>query len=1506
MGYVSTVINLLKTSMIAKVVAVIIVLLLVLFVLMPLIRKLKRKRIKDKETQEIMKDLKVWRHLSQLVQGGKEHEKAKQLLSDNILKINDLFRQGFANLGDYARGLYANPWFMLLGEPHSGKSSLMRESELELVPSADEEAGSADTEGKNSLPIRFWYGAKAVICDVSGRVFFDRWLDGSSAEWSYIVDHLCHKRRRKPLNGIILTIPADALLADRDSLARKKAILMANELSYLLKTSGMRLPCYVIVTKLDMINGFREFARAIKGDLAHQCIAYKNETAMYDKEAFKPFWAELVDRLVLGSRQMFSRNVDTFYNADDGSEDRSMDRLNVNGKLYVFPQNFNALYKNLDIYLESLFGKDNYHGTRSTYFEGVAFTSASDSGLSLSPALAALSGLHTDELVLRETKQARSGSYFVRDMLHRWVFTPSPHLGFTGHSSIRAQLPHYAVSAALLGISACWLLGALFNSTKLSAELSQQIAYYDSLNTLLKKGTPFESPLIKKDEMNNSWTLNEEPLLGEIVSSRVQFYFNALSYRDIRIDPPLGFYLSSALIFGPGRSMGYQTKAYITNQLYGTMARTPILKNFGRKLVEERNQSIVLDTTLREAIVSFVLLDQMRNAELHRIFRSKQFNLKPVIQCLLEDVSNNTMSLLTSYEPRYDRDYSFTLDANYIYSDDFLQAKEAALDTMLSAWSRFTVYPDSLYGKIKQLVSISEEIVSNFDAINSAFPRIDSVSSIDELRSVAGDWGALVSRHTNLVVTGRTLFAEISEKLNAAHIPISFNLGNKIPDPFGDNLINTFLFNDIVISLAEHEYEELFNADMAYIEKELSTARNNQAGRMNALRNDFKRNMTVDIALLQSNAAALKANDLYVKKMDDKPDALSYFFVTDQALALASDIEIPTPQSIRKTGARSDWMSDRYNINGVIDKYDSFAKPFLDNKSVSAFLAATRNMLIGEAYLNRYIVFDTFYPFLKEDAQIIAVNIETSSKDATVFSFSESAIRAVIGIMDFDKRYDPVVVKDIIGNITVFLNLFKSADDKTPAPAFLQNLDRALYETASLQNYLGSYIAYWQNYADNSYNPVARWTDYKYRVSMIKSYQTNTVLQDVYTKSIEFINNVDDSTLSQTSLALKTDAVGMLNDRIKFLSAFMTTDAERMLSSWSELSGDAETAIRTLQNLSIQDVKDKYMTIYSGKKEIRIGWWDNFIMDGITVLSKEFSTIKLNQFEALKNRIKAFPICVDAPLSTALTPSDVTAIAALLSDLGAGLLPLQSVEQTTDALVQSKLHPVLFTGETAQRWAQTVYGFAGAVSNTKTPFVWTLLQPSVSDQSALPANGRILTINRFRYIRVSSGARGEQAFNTYSNQPLTLTQGRAQELGISIKFFRTSGERNPDTTFSVEGLWAIFQLYLQSNGITNDKGQRLVPIYFEDELGSYVYFVEVATNNPIPAAELWYTGAAWPNLQQVNGFISGDNISSPESDGFSPEIPAPEAAPTNDALTGTSATDTSATGTSAAETSARD
>ena len=268
-------------------------LLLFFFVVMPLIRRFRCRKQKEKETSALKKDLMVWRNLSRLVQGGEDAKKAKSELSGKLHQISQLFQGGLSLIRSNRRKLYDVPWYVLLGEPMSGKSAVLQNSELELIPSCAEESRNGESE--QGLPLRFWLGAKAVILDIGGRVFFDRWVDGSSAEWSHIIKLIAKRHAKKPLDGIIITLPVDALLADNETLSRQKAMLISSELSRLLYGIGMQLPCYLIVTKLDMLCGCREYFANLDAEMRSQFFGWINpdSAGRYSGEEISSFRTQM-------------------------------------------------------------------------------------------------------------------------------------------------------------------------------------------------------------------------------------------------------------------------------------------------------------------------------------------------------------------------------------------------------------------------------------------------------------------------------------------------------------------------------------------------------------------------------------------------------------------------------------------------------------------------------------------------------------------------------------------------------------------------------------------------------------------------------------------------------------------------------------------------------------------------------------------------------------------------------------------------------------------------------------------------------------------------------------------------------------------------------------------------------------------------------------------------------------------------------------------------------------
>ncbi|MDR0403072.1 MAG: hypothetical protein LBH35_05720, partial [Treponema sp.] len=958
--FTSTV-NYIRTTTTGKIILVIVVLFLFVIIGLPLIRRLKRRRVKEKETREIMKDLMTWRHLAQLVKGGGGHQKAKQELSDSILKINDLLKEGFSKAVRKGRELYENPWFVLVGEPRSGKSSLLEASDLELKPSAVEQDPSDD--GKNSLPVRIWTGAKASVCDISGKVFFDRWLEGSSAEWNYITRQISRYRRKKPLDGIIIAIPADALLADDSDLSSRKAILMANELRELLRNCGMNLPCHVVVTKLDMVNGFHEYVNFLQGDLRHQILGFENSAKFYHEQKFEEFRETLRERLVAGAKQLIAENARR-------NEETPGIRMDIAAKLWTFPETFDILNENIKIYLEALFGEDSYHGTGNTYFEGLYFTSAQNMFISLSPAMAGLLGISPEELIIpggsygnadydtpaeAENPDAENTlmvipgrqlalapvyrrsnlrrSYFIRDTFHKRIFRVSEHASLLRRKALSLYLPHYLLCLVLAGAGFYWGSAALFNRDNLYTGLLQTATYYTYLDGILQKGTPFKSPLIKEDPPGRFF-LDTDPVAGESLSSRVQFFYNAVAFRDMAVAIPSGFGFSRIATDGFQPNYRHKDKAFITNQLYSSMVRMPVIRNTGNKIIENENTE-VLTTDIKAVLASFLELDTVQGADFNQLFKSPQFKFDAMLRYLMPGLSNDTTSLLQQYKSQYERDYSYSVDAGYIYSDDFTQAKEAALNTIVSAWGRYAVYPDSVYWKIKRLATISEEALKNYAGINQALLRVNTVATLDQVRDLVYEWKALTNRQKTILSEGRAIFAEVREQLRAAHISLAFenplpviNLDGEgrslitarpAPDPYRDNLINDYLFNDMVIGFAAREYTGLFEADMAFVRQRLDNSKQERIGHIVALQGEFGNKLALEVQELRSRAAKLQDSELLADKVDENPNAPSLFSVVERILELSSEIPLPGEKSLAGAGFEANWQEGQGSIKAAFD-----------------------------------------------------------------------------------------------------------------------------------------------------------------------------------------------------------------------------------------------------------------------------------------------------------------------------------------------------------------------------------------------------------------------------------------------------------------------------------------------------------------------------------------------------------------------------------------------------------
>ena len=77
-----------------------------------------------------------------------------------------------------------------------------------------------------------------------------------ASEWLKFMGLLRKYRRRQPINGVIVTVSiSDLLTQSTDS--RQQAVNLRQRLSELHEQLGIRFPVYVLVTKADLLKGFR-------------------------------------------------------------------------------------------------------------------------------------------------------------------------------------------------------------------------------------------------------------------------------------------------------------------------------------------------------------------------------------------------------------------------------------------------------------------------------------------------------------------------------------------------------------------------------------------------------------------------------------------------------------------------------------------------------------------------------------------------------------------------------------------------------------------------------------------------------------------------------------------------------------------------------------------------------------------------------------------------------------------------------------------------------------------------------------------------------------------------------------------------------------------------------------------------------------------------------------------------------------------------------------------------
>lgn len=315
-------------------------------------------------------------------------KKKLQELQNKWLKAIELLRYSY--LRRHGNPLYVLPWFLVLGDAGSGKTTALRNAHLSSsMTDIDCTAGISGTRNCD-----WWFYEQAIILDTAGRYAIPEDNVEDNKEWEKFLNLLSKYRKKEPINGVILTIPADALLTQKPEILRENGQSLRKRLNQLMTVMGYKFPVYLMITKMDHVLGMIDFCEQLPEKMIDQAMGYICRNKSYN-------WKDIVYMTIsnITGNLKKLRIVTAYENSD------------IAAKSLLFPKEFIKLQSGLISICRAIFEEHEY--LENPHFRGIFFSSARHDVLPKSDKLDIFNTKQKEEI-----KSVEKG-YFLKDFFQR-------------------------------------------------------------------------------------------------------------------------------------------------------------------------------------------------------------------------------------------------------------------------------------------------------------------------------------------------------------------------------------------------------------------------------------------------------------------------------------------------------------------------------------------------------------------------------------------------------------------------------------------------------------------------------------------------------------------------------------------------------------------------------------------------------------------------------------------------------------------------------------------------------------------------------------------------------------------------------------------------------------------------------------------------------------------------------------------------------------------------------
>ncbi|PNB47689.1 type VI secretion system membrane subunit TssM [Pseudomonas sp. GW456-12-10-14-LB2] len=412
---------------------------------------------------------------------GQDRIRREELIDEEQKELKERFKDALKTLktsslyrGRSERWRNDLPWYLLIGPQASGKTSLLDFSGLEFPINKIDRKLTRDTHGTRHCD---WYFADhGVLIDTAGRYLTqpDAEVDGSA--WTTLLELLRKRRRGRPLNGVLVTIPVETLTGGSEQDIETLARQVRARLQDVYQKMHVDVPVYLVLSKADKLLGFDEFFDQLTREESDQVLgtSFRKDQVGTDVTVLRNEFEELLRRL---NSQVIMRM----------HSERDTQRR---GRILDFPHQMGQIGERLCLLVDMAFTGNRYQ--RATQLRGFYLTSAPHLTQEMDSTTAGIgASLGMSAGVLPTLRSGRSR--FIHHLLSRVIFPEADLAGLDKRERSRIHWGQRALYVGALG--ALVLFGMLW-----AGGFSANYERLENLRNLAQNWTQQRTALSPRDD----------------------------------------------------------------------------------------------------------------------------------------------------------------------------------------------------------------------------------------------------------------------------------------------------------------------------------------------------------------------------------------------------------------------------------------------------------------------------------------------------------------------------------------------------------------------------------------------------------------------------------------------------------------------------------------------------------------------------------------------------------------------------------------------------------------------------------------------------------------------------------------------------------------------------------------------------------------------------------------------------------------------------------------------